>query len=564
MENSFKVIDFFCGAGGFSEGFRQQGFNVIKGFDFWQLAIDSHNLNHHLNDSTKNILDFWGGDSSDIDDAINLPDADIIIGSPSCVSFSMSNKAGKADKADGIKLIQAYLRVIAIQKSKPNSILKAWYMENVPESKPHIQESYTFKDLNLTKWALSLGKNPKDIVIRIKGEILNAGDYGAPQNRERYIVGEWVKTEEYLHPEKPVQQTVSLQHIFSNMPPPNLGWNENNAKRIWRDPNYPSLEISTEKLTDHFYDTGLYTIEWEKAQHLKTNHPFMGKMAFPENKSKGCRTIMATRSASTREALIFKSEYNRTGNGEYRLPTIREVATLMGYPYCYQFLGTESQKWKQIGNSVSPHLSAALAKAIRNKANLPAINIPDFERFEGLDERISNLNSFTEKQFDSPKRRVANSRFRRHPLKQSNMTVELLNYDPLKNEEDNKIIGKKWYVASFAGTGSDHKVKVFSKEDSKVVEEILQGHLPQFNNFHSRVHEWERIKSRYCIQAIYEQDLNLMDDKNPINLVKEVKDVIESFPSEHINKVIAVQGLFPKDFVPIAHVMASYALIKLT
>lgn len=35
------VIDFFCGAGGFSEGFRQQGFEIIQGYDNWKPAIDT-------------------------------------------------------------------------------------------------------------------------------------------------------------------------------------------------------------------------------------------------------------------------------------------------------------------------------------------------------------------------------------------------------------------------------------------------------------------------------------------------------------------------------------------
>lgn len=60
----------------------------------------------------------------------------------------MSNKAGKADKSDGVRLIESYLRVVAIQKIKVNSKLKAWYMENVPESEHHIKKTYTL-DLNL-------------------------------------------------------------------------------------------------------------------------------------------------------------------------------------------------------------------------------------------------------------------------------------------------------------------------------------------------------------------------------------------------------------------------------
>ena len=49
-----KVIDVFCGAGGFSEGFRQAGFEVIFGIDKWEYAVRTHQSNHC---STKTILD---------------------------------------------------------------------------------------------------------------------------------------------------------------------------------------------------------------------------------------------------------------------------------------------------------------------------------------------------------------------------------------------------------------------------------------------------------------------------------------------------------------------------
>ena len=560
MDKSLKVIDFFCGAGGFSEGFRQQGFSIIKGIDFWQNALDSHNLNHHLNDTIQNVLDFWGKSSDDVTDAIKLPEAEVIIGSPSCVSFSMSNRAGKADKTDGVKLIKAFLRVIAIQKSKPNSVLKAWYMENVPESQSHIKAQYTFEELNLKEWAISLRKNPKDVVLYIKGEVLNAADYGAPQNRRRYVVGEWIETGEYLHPEKTVTQQITVGEIRSSIPAPNFKLAKNPCEYSFTDPNYPSLQVSLNEMTDHFYDTGLYKIEWEKAEHCKVNHPYMGKMSFPEIETRSSRTIMATRSASTREAIIFKSEYNRVGNGEYRLPTIREIATLMGYPYCYQFVGSESQKWKQIGNSVSPHLSAALAKAIRDKVGLAPVFLPNFDKFKGLNEKVFNLNTFSERKFDNPKRRAINSRFRRHPLKQGNMTVDLLNYHPIKNDS----VGKKWYVAAFAGTGLNHKVKVFNSHDINKIEKILVGHFPQFHDFKMRIFELDIPKINSNNQAIYEEDLNLEDIKNPINRVKEIKKIIQTFSVEQINKPVPACDLFPKGFVPVSQIMASYALHKLT
>jgi len=195
----FTFIDFFCGAGGFSEGFRQQGFKPIRGIDLWKPAIETHNLNFGLNDEVKDILDFENDEEIE-----KLEDSDIIIGSPPCVSFSMANKAGKADKSLGIRLIEAFLRVVAVKKHKPNSILKAWYMENVPNSKNFVKEIYRFSDLNLSKWAKENGLDPSDVALQVKnsGGILNSSDYGSPQNRERFICGEYIERDKKNKPIK--------------------------------------------------------------------------------------------------------------------------------------------------------------------------------------------------------------------------------------------------------------------------------------------------------------------------------------------------------------------------
>jgi DNA (cytosine-5)-methyltransferase 1 len=82
-----------------------------------------------------------------------LPNTEIIIGSPPCVSFSSSNKSGNADKSLGVELTETFLRIVAVKKHQPNSILKAWFMENVVNSKRYLQTAYTFKDLGLSEWA---------------------------------------------------------------------------------------------------------------------------------------------------------------------------------------------------------------------------------------------------------------------------------------------------------------------------------------------------------------------------------------------------------------------------
>ena len=73
---------------------------IIKGYDNWQPAINTYNHNFGTDSEVKNILDF----KNKIEEIQDLPETDVIIGSPPCVSFSSSNKSGKADKSLGLEL----------------------------------------------------------------------------------------------------------------------------------------------------------------------------------------------------------------------------------------------------------------------------------------------------------------------------------------------------------------------------------------------------------------------------------------------------------------------------
>ena len=79
----------------------------------------------------KNILVF----KDSIDEINNIPDTEIIIGSPPCVSFSSSNKSGKADKSLGVELTKSFSIIVDVKTHQPNSTLKARFMENVVNSK---------------------------------------------------------------------------------------------------------------------------------------------------------------------------------------------------------------------------------------------------------------------------------------------------------------------------------------------------------------------------------------------------------------------------------------------
>lgn len=557
IKDKLDVIDFFCWAGGFSEWFRQQWFNIVRWLDFWQPAIDTHNLNHNLNDETKNILDFWSQDSSDITEINALENTEVIIGSPSCVSFSTSNKSWKADKSLWIQLIESYLRVIAVKKHQKKSKLLVWYMENVPNSRNFVADEYSFDKLNLWKWAESIWKNTSDIALKVESnwEVLNSWDYGAPQSRQRFIAWEFCKTWEFLLPEKTHKKHVTLWKILKKLPKANSNKDKIETK-YFTDPNYKNLKVSWKKLTDQFYDNGLYKIEWERAQDLKINNYCMGKMSFPENLEKPCRTIMATRSARMRESIILKSEYSREWDWEYRLPTIREISTFMGFPLVYQFVWTESSKWRQVWNAVSPHLSSALAKAIKNKLWLDIVDEPSFDNLKANYKKVENLNTYKEDKFDNPKTRQKNARFRRPILKKNNITVDLLNFD------DKTEVWKGWFIKAFFWTGVNFKQIKIEKKHIRDLEIILEDSLENFWDYKINLNNF--IKDEIWIidinnmQKIYEEDLHIVDKHNPIN----IRNSLNKFIWKNIVNDDLIKGVnfIPKNEIPKSQLLTMYSL----
>lgn len=557
------IIDFFCGAGGFSEGFRQQGFEILLGVDHWKPAIDTFNFNFDKDFKTKNVLDFSKG----IEEINSLPDSDVIIGSPPCVSFSSSNKSGKADKSLGVLLTETFLRIVAVKKHQKNSKLKAWFMENVVNSRRYLQPSYTFQDLNLTDWAKENRISPNKIAITLEENnyIINSADYGSIQSRKRVISGEIIKYSKFILPNRtnkapeekgnlPNHKTLRL--LKEEFPSPF----EKNSIRLIKDPLY-NFKIEKNKITDHFYDTGIYETDWRNSKYLKTNHPYMGKMSFPENIDNPSRTVTATKIANSREALIFKTEINRKGNGEYRSPTIREAAIIMGFPITYQFLGSENTKWRLVGNAVCPSVSRSLAvlvkKIVNPKQRKSKIIVVRKPKIEG----VLNLNDYSLKQFNKPPIKNKGSKFRRHPFKIGNMTIALSNFDIEKNDKKTD----KWMVTAFYGTGEGFGIKKYKEDYYKQIESTI---IKSFSNGEKFVHLInngfsEKIADKDLLQEMYEKQKSAKGFLEPTKLVETVAKIIENFDKK--GEIFIQNGLkiFEKDSVSKKQLYALYALNKI-
>lgn len=180
---SLRAISLYSGAGGLDFGFEAAGFETTVALD-----IDPAACHFMRQNKSWPVLE---GDVSEITSrkllrtaSLKTADADILLGGPPCQPFSKSGywATGDAKRLDDPRAgtLGQYLRVLR------DTLPRAFLLENVP--------GFAFSKKNE---ALELVRRGIDSINRATGanysfdvKVLNAADFGVPQNRERvFIVG---------------------------------------------------------------------------------------------------------------------------------------------------------------------------------------------------------------------------------------------------------------------------------------------------------------------------------------------------------------------------------------
>ncbi len=490
-----KVIDLFCGAGGFSEGFRQAGFEIVCGIDIWSAATDTFGQNQSNSAVIRADIDTISKMPEDQFER-TIPDSEIIIGSPPCIAFSNSNKSGKGDKTDGLILIEAFLRIVARKKTKKGSILKYWILENVAKAEPFIKASYTAKDL----------KCQGTFILQVKNKasgVYHAQYFGVPSKRKRYFCGE------FPAPKQVSDNKASFKPLAEILNA--LGSPGDNVESMVTDPTY-ALTMKSRDVTDHHYVKEIAEFQWRKLKRLKEDKGYMGKMDFPENLNKLCRAIMATMTLSARESMVFP--YHK---GRYRSPTIREIASLMSFPLDYRFYArTKTSKHVLIGNAVPPKLSYAFAASI---AEIEGFHVP--EQYLPIKQKgnlaFHDLNFITfEIQIEKPKKPEARFKYHIPYLKINAYRVELTNYN-----SDFSNTHFKWDIEIHKSQGP--KAKVYKPSLAKMV--LPQGYADAVQTFLDEIAG--RLTTFKAFQQIYCTTSAARNGKfGPEELLSATKDFI--------------------------------------
>jgi DNA (cytosine-5)-methyltransferase 1 len=514
--NNYKVVDFFCGGGGFSEGFKLAGFEIIFAVDKWMPAVTTHHANHpNANTQQDDVIRISNLPDEEFHKLV--PDSEVIIGSPPCTFFSNSNKSGKADKSLGVELIESYLRIVARKYIKENSILKHWVLENVPNVFDYIKDEYTFRELGIPKEGTFQVKYPSS-------RVYNAKYFNVASNRKRYFCGNFPEPEEIIKDDSEVR---TIKDILLFIKKPN-----NNLEEIIQDPNY-DFKMKSKNIMDHHYIMEIADFEWKKAKRQKQDKGYMGRMSFPENFDKPSRTVMATMSCSSRESMIYphKPEEER-----YRLPTVREIACLMSYPLDYRFYGkSKSIKYKLVGNSVPPKMSFAIAKAIAIKNNLELPNEYQPINFDDTKEDFKNLNGdIFHINVEKEKRLTAKFKYHIPYLIIDAFRVELTNFNSIFEN-----FNFKWDIEIHKGQGQTAK-KFITKIDLKIIQEEHKSIVKKFiTELNKKIKNANTFQNIHCQTDLKRKEENLF---GPYELLDEIKDFIE----KNIDKKYYEQNIYVK------------------
>ncbi|URK86697.1 DNA cytosine methyltransferase [Rhizobium sp. RCAM05350] len=133
------------------------------------------------------------------------------------------------------------------------------------------------------------------------------------------------------------------------------------------------VTLPKEKLTEVEIEAPLNREELRMNREAKEFHPVYNNMAFPDSLDQRSRTVTATCTRVSRESIVISDPKI---SGAFRRLTIRERASLQGFPITYQFYACSfAEKAKMVGNAIPPTFTYLVAQAAQEKS---ADEVPGF------------------------------------------------------------------------------------------------------------------------------------------------------------------------------------------
>lgn len=344
---SYKTIDLFCGAGGFSLGFEMAGFETKLAIDKWDPAINT--FNHNRKDKVGQSIDIYDYDNDKIKKFNDEHDIDGIIGGPPCQGFSMVGTRDEADDRNNLYL--QYVRFVDVIKPK------FFILENV-KGLLTLKDGF-FKEDIIERFT--------DLGYNVNFRMLVASDYGVAQNRERvFFVGlrkDLFGDRFFEFPEGSPSNAVSTSEALSDLPSLDNGEDPETYKTEPQNEYQKLMRKNSDKITNN--DVTRHT---EQTKHVISLVPDGGNIRdLPEEyySIRNYSTAFKRMNSKKPSTTIDCGHRNYFHYEENRVPTVRESARIQSFPDDYFFTDNKTSQYTQVGNAVPPLLAKAIACEVK-------------------------------------------------------------------------------------------------------------------------------------------------------------------------------------------------------
>lgn len=343
-----KVIDLFAGVGGLSLGFKMAGFDIVLANEFDESIAKSYKYNHPKTEVI--VEDITKISHKDIFTKFKEK-IEVVIGGPPCQGFSQKGQR-KSINDDRNYLFKQFVEVVKYVQPK------YFVMENVPNLLT--AEGGYFKEEIITLFE-SLG-------YKLSTGILNAADYGVPQNRRRAIIIGKLGLTAVPDPEK-LNNKVTIWDAISDLSYLESGEGlECDTYKLSAESDYQrQMREGSDKLFNHkatkHSDLAL--------ERLKMIPPNSGREVLPkEHLTKSIYSGTWSRMIKEDQSVTITTRFDTPSSGKFTHPylhraiTVREAARIQSFPDTFRFLGTKGSQMKQVGNAVPPLLAKEIALTI--------------------------------------------------------------------------------------------------------------------------------------------------------------------------------------------------------